>query len=271
MKKSMIFIMKLVKRANKNELILLSNALAYRLIIAIFPFIIFLMTLMGFFNIQIGKFMIRFSEELPIEVIQIFNTFMREVVATRSTSLLSSSLIISIFSASSGFNSAIKGLNKAYEQKETRGFVKVRIISVLLVLIFAGLIIGSLLIFIFGDIIISFIIENSIIDHIPQIISSFTGSAISILVLFTMIIVIYKIAICKNVSFVELVPGTTVTVIIWSILSKAFNIYVNNFARFSKIYGSIGSIFIFFFWMNIISFVFLLGGQINAIISERKK
>lgn len=271
MKKSMIFFMKLIKRSNKNELILLSNALAYRLIIAIFPFIIFLMTLMGFFNIQIGKFIVGFSEQLPIEVMQIFNTFMKEVVSNKSTSLLSSSLIISIFSASSGFNSAIKGLNKAYEQKETRGYIKVRIISVLLVLIFAALIIGSLLIFIFGDLIINFVIKNSIIDHIPNIISSFTTFIISICVLFTMIIVIYKIAICKKVSFIELVPGTIVTVIVWGILSKAFNIYVNNFAKFSKVYGSIGSIFIFFFWMNIISFVFLLGGQINAIISERKK
>lgn len=267
MKKAAAFLIIVIKKAKDNNLIDIANAMTFKIIIAIFPFIIFLMTLMGFFNLEIGNFIGKMTRGMPDIVMQILNVFVSEVVNKKRPSLLSSSLLISIISASSGFNSIIRGLNRVYKQKETRGFIKVRMISILSVFLFAVFIISMLLLFIFGDAIKDILIKYKLINNIPNIIGNFAVTMITLFLSFVMIIIIYKISICKKICFFELVPGAFSTVIIWIVLSKGFNIYVNNFSRYSKVYGGIGSIIIFFIWINLISLSLLLGGQINAAIS----
>jgi len=270
MRKIILFAINVYKKANENELISMANALTYKLVASLFPFIIFLMTLLGFFNIPTGFITSKIYINMPSEIVNIINVFLDEVFYTKNFTLLSSSLAASIINSSSGFRSIIRGLNRAYGQKENRGFVKVRIISFILVFVFASIIILSLLIFIFKDVIKNLLIKLSILGYIPYIIDNVLLYIINAFVLFVMVITIYRIAICKKVKFAHLYPGALFTSILWLIVSKFFNLYINNFSRFSRVYGSIGSIFILLFWVNMISFIFLLGGQINAVIFDNK-
>lgn len=245
---------------------LMANALTFKLLIAIFPFIIFLMTLMGFFNIGIDKYIEDINKVLPIPIQSLLNTFLIEVIETKRVSLLSTSFLVSIYSASTGFNSIIQGLNKAYEIEDKRNFIKKRITSILLVFIFAFLVNISLLLFIFSDFIKDLILRYTYLKFIPFFLDSLFLYVFIGIALFFMIFVIYKISIYEKVGFFEILPGAFFTIIGWLILSKLFNIYINNFSKYSKIYGSIGSIFVFVVWINMISLILLLGGQINAIL-----
>lgn len=271
MEKTLVFIITVIKRVKNNDLISMANALTYKLVISIFPFIIFLMTIIGFLNINPNNFLKGIEQEFPSDIMNIINAFMKEVIYTKRLSLLSSSLFISIVSASSGFNSMIRGLNKAYEIKETRNYIKVRLISILLVVVFAGLMIASLMLFIFSDAVKKLIVEYSILTDIPKFIDGFTMYFLNFFILCVIIVIIYKIAICRKISSNKLIPGAAFSAVSWLILSKGFNIYVNNFSRFSKVYGSIGSVFILLFWINMISFILLIGGQINAVLYDRNK
>jgi membrane protein len=58
---------------------------------------------------------------------------------------------------------------------------------------------------------------------------------------------------------------------LWLVVSKCFNIYINNFARYSAVYGSIGAIFVFALWLNFLSYALLIGGQINAIFYDKRE
>lgn len=264
------FIRILIKKTLENELMLMANALTYKLLIAIFPFIIFLMTLLGFFELNIESYIIDAGKSLPKPINDILITFVKEVVQTKSVSLLSTSFLITIYSASTGFNSIIQGLNRAYEQEDDRNFIIRRGTSVMLVFIFAILVNCSLFLFIFSDYIEKLIVKYTPLEFIPYFLDSIFLYIILALVLLVMVLVIYKISVAKKVFIKNILPGALITVFLWLVLSKGFNIYVNNFSKYSKIYGSIGSIFVLVIWLNIISLVLLLGGQINAILEKLK-
>ncbi len=264
------FIRILIKKTLENELMLMANALTYKLLIAIFPFIIFLMTLLGFFELNIESYIIDAGKSLPKPINDILITFVKEVVQTKSVSLLSTSFLITIYSASTGFNSIIQGLNRAYEQEDARNFIIKRGTSVMLVFIFAILVNCSLFLFIFSDYIEMLIVKYTPLEFIPYFLDSIFLYIILALVLLVMVLVIYKISVARKVFIKNILPGALITVFLWLILSKGFNIYVNNFSKYSKIYGSIGSIFVLVIWLNIISLVLLLGGQINAILEKLK-
>ena len=262
------FIKILVKKTLENELMLMSNALTYKLLIAIFPFIIFLMTLLGFSNLNIEQYIIGLSKTLPNPIEDILIVFVKEVIQTPNVSLLSTSFLVTIYSASTGFNSIIQGLNRAYEQDDDRSFIIKRGTSVMLVFIFAILVNCSLLLFIFSDYIKNMIIKYTVLEFIPYFLDSLFLYVFIAMVLLVMVLVIYKISISKKVTLKSILPGAIITVFSWLILSKGFNIYINNFSRYSKIYGSIGSIFVLVIWINMISLILLLGGQVNAILEK---
>lgn len=262
------FIRVLIKKTLENELMLMSNALTYKLLIAIFPFIIFLMTLLGFSNLNVEDYIIEASKTLPEPIENILIVFVKEVVHTKSVSLLSTSFLVTIYSASTGFNSIIQGLNRAYGQEDTRNFILKRGTSVMLVFIFAILVNCSLLFFIFSDYIGKLIIKYTPLEFIPYFLDSIFLYIFIGLVLLVMVLVIYKISISRKVTLKSILPGAIISVFSWLILSKGFNMYINNFSKYSKIYGSIGSIFVLVIWLNMISLVLLLGGQINAILEK---
>lgn len=262
------FIRVLIKKTLENELMLMSNALTYKLLISIFPFIIFLMTLLGFSNLSLEGYIIEASKTLPEPIENILIVFVKEVVHTKSVSLLSTSFLVTIYSASTGFNSIIQGLNRAYGQEDTRNFILKRGTSVMLVFIFAILVNCSLLFFIFSDYIGKLIIKYTPLEFIPYFLDSIFLYIFIGLVLLVMVLVIYKISISRKVTLKSILPGAIISVFSWLILSKGFNMYINNFSKYSKIYGSIGSIFVLVIWLNMISLVLLLGGQINAILEK---
>jgi len=269
LKKAFNFIVYFIRKFEENELIYFANALTYRLLFALFPFIIFLITLLGFFDFQVDSKIQNILFSMPEEIRNIFSVFLEEVVYTKNISILSISLFISVFSASSGFNYLIKGINKAFDIEDERSFFKTRIISILLVFVFSFLIIASLILFIFCDAIENFLINFMDSADILNKIFGMTGYIIDAVALFAIIIVTFKIAVCKKISFKQLVPGTVVVVGGWLLMSKIFNIYVNNFSKVSVVYGGLGSIFILLVWLNMLSMIILGGSQINAIIIQK--
>ncbi len=263
------FLKVLIKKTSENELMLMSNALTYKLLLSMFPFIIFIMTLVGFFNFDIEMYIIEASRTLPKPIENLLLVFLKEVVQTKSISLLSTSFLITIYSASSGFNSIIQGLNRVYELENKRNFFIRRGTSILLVFIFTILINCFLLLFIFSDYIKSLIIIYTSLEFIPYFLDSTFLYIFIWLVLLVMVLVVYKISIVKKVALKNILPGAMVTAFSWLVLSKGFNIYINNFSKYSKIYGSIGSVFVLVIWLNMIALLLLFGGQINAILENK--
>lgn len=270
MKDLFIFGLKIYKKQKENDIYVISNALSFKLVLSIFPFIIFLMTILGFLNIDMTPFLDRYINALPYEIAKIFDVFFNEVVFTRNLSLLSLSLIVAIYTASSGFASTINALNKIYDTKKKRNFIQTRILCFFIVIIFSALLAISLFIFIFSNTLYNFLIEHNIFPKLVFILNSWSLRIFTVFIIFMSLFLIFKLASPTKQKFREIFPGTAFTGSLWIISSMLFNFYVNNFSRYSTVYGSIGAIFIFFYWINLLSYIFLIGGQINAVLIENR-
>ncbi len=264
--KLIIFIREVYQRMKENELTDMANALSFKLILSVFPFVIFIMSCIAFLNLDLSTFTAVLENEIPLSVRAIFRSFVDEVGDTKHLSLLSSSLLLTVFSASSGLYTLMRGLNRAYGAEERRGYFVQRFISFLLVFVYAMLIIISLYVCIFSDKINELIFGMSV--EMPVIVVTARGYMLTAALIFVMIILMYMLALVERPRIRHLIPGTLFTMIGWLLLSKGFNIYVNNFSRYSTLYGSIGAIFIFALWLNLLSYALLIGGQINAVLSD---
>ena len=269
-RKFLLFIVKLFKSTGENNLITHANELTYKLVLSFFPLVLFIMSLISFLRLNVDDFLIGLSNALPEDIVNIVTNFSHEVFDKRNAGVLSGSLIVTIFTASSGFNAIRKGLTKAYRLKETRNYITTRLVSMFLVIIFSAMIIASMLILIFGDTIYKALIKNYVLNGTWQFIFGLSGYMLIMIAMLFTIILIYKFSTCRKTSIYEAFPGALFALVIWVVSSKAFSVYVNNFGKYSTAYGSIAGIVILMLWLNIVSTALLIGGQINAIIEVKK-
>ena len=271
MKRFINFIIRIVRGFNRHDLLAYSYSMTYRLVISFFPMIIFALSIISFLQIDelaVTEFLESVRGVLPPPVMEVVDTFVEEVVDTRSTAVMSSTLAVTLFTASSGFISVIKGINKTYGHKDTRNWVLRRALSILLALLFVVIVALAMTFMVFSR-----NIQNLIYRHFdpnPLLTSAFglVGYLLSVFIILFVIVMIFKIGNCKKVKILDLLPGACVTVVFWILFSWIFNIYLATFAAFNVIYGSLFGIVVFLLYLNFITTFLLVGSEINAILSE---
>lgn len=266
MKNFICFLQALYGKIKENDILALATQLTYRLIFSLFPFAIFLISLVGYFDIDADTLLMEAFEVFPQEIAQVINDVMQEVVDTRSPNIMSTSLLLSIFTVANGFNAIGRGINKVYDQKDNRGIIKRWLYSTLLVIILAFAILSSLLVVIYGDAINGIITRYFEPNHYITAIFGLAGFLLAICIMLVAIMLIYSLSLGSKQPIISLLPGAMLTIVVWAISSSFFNFYVNNFSRYSLVYGSIASIFITMLWLNIISATILIGAQANALL-----
>ncbi|ENZ03615.1 YihY/virulence factor BrkB family protein [Clostridium thermobutyricum] len=256
----------------KNDDIFASGAqLAYYLILSFFPFLIFLMTLIGFSNLSSSEVLMWLQRVLPLNVVDLTKNTIIEVVDFQHTGILGVSIIITLWTASTGFRGVIKGVNRAYDIEENRSFITRCIIAMLGVIALALTVISTLLMSVFGEIIGRYLNEALPFEHIVAFLWNALRHFVIIVILIVVFAIIYKIAPAKKVRFRDVLPGAITSTLGWLIASAGFSYYVNNFSNYSRIYGSLGTVFILMTWLYITSMVFIFGVELNSVLEEEKK
>lgn len=262
------FIKELIQEIKQDDIISVANDLTYKIFFSIFPFIIFLISIVGFLNLDEAYLIEQLFLILPDTIHAPITTFITEVVNLKNPNILSFSLILSMWSASWGFGTAMKSINKAYGERDTRNILIKILINIASVVVFAAIIIISFVMLIFGDNIINFLYVNFYVDESVISLFSYSRYVMAIIVMFSAVLVINKISISIKISWRSLMPGTFITVTLWIAVSTGFNIYIKNFTRYSNVYGSLAGIIIFLLWLNILCIALLLGSEINAVKSK---
>lgn len=261
----------LVVKIKNDDIFALASQLAYYLILSFFPFIIFLMTLVGFSHLNSKQVLEGLRGILPLSVYQLTKSTIAEVFDFQYTGLLGVSLFLSLWTASSAFRAVIKGINKAYNFKETRSFIKRSIISMSSILMLAITIILALALLVFGNV-ISIYLQDILpfYDALIVLWDLFRYAFIFILMIF-IFASIYRLAPPKRMRWRDVLPGAIFSTIGWVIISYGFSFYINNFGNYSRFYGSLGAVFILMTWLFLISIIFILGVEINCVIEQIAK
>jgi membrane protein len=255
----------LIYRFRHDDVMALASMLSYSLLLSFFPFMVFLITLSGYGKLKNEDVLSVMAEILPSSAFSLVRTTINEITASRNIHLLSISLIFTVFAASGGFNAVIKGLNMAYGEKENRSFIKVQLTAISCTVGITIIIIITVVMLLLGQT-ISFLLA---VKMNYSFIYIFLWNVLRYLLIFFSLIVVfallYKLTPSRKLTFKEVAPGTLFATFGWITASLIFAYYVNNFANYSKVYGSIGAVMILMSWLFITSVIIIFGGEINAL------
>lgn len=245
----------------------LGAQLSYSLLFAFFPFLIFLITVLGFSSIKIEDVLAGIRNIVPLEVYKLTEKTVIEVANNKNLRLLSFGILTAVFTASNGFLAVIKGLNKAYDVKEQRGIIKVQIIALSCTVILALTIVISFILLVFGEVNGNLILKHFDLSPSFKSVWNYFRYFIVIGIMMFIFAAIYHFIPCRKLTWKEVIPGAVFTSIGWIVCSEAFSYYVNKFSNYSMLYGSIGAVIILMTWLFLISVLLLVGGEINATLS----
>lgn len=264
------FIIYFIVKIKNDDIFALAAQLAYYLILSFFPFLIFLLTLIGFSNLDSMEVLGALRAMLPTSAFELIYNVIIEVIEKQNTGLLGASLLLVVWSASSAFRAVIKGINKAYGLNENRSFIKRAFIAIICTFSLAFVILLTLILLVFGG-----LIGNLIASYLPHpiIIYRIWNFLRYILVILMMILIfasIYRYTPSKRLKWKEVFPGAIACTVGWLVVSLGFSFYINNFSNYSKIYGGLGAVIILITWLYLTSIILITGGEINSIIVIRK-
>lgn len=272
-KKVFQFTKLLIMRILKNDIPGTSAQMSYYLVMAFFPFIIFLITMLSYSNLFEYSLPDFLGRILPEDSAGFLINIINELLSARSGSLLSVSMLSTIFFASKGINAIISGVNRSFLVTENRGFFKKTAISFIFTILFA-LSINFLFIFIImGQVITQALISIlGITDFQTQLWDLIrVGITLGFIFLVISFVFIFFPNIKPRLKFRDVVWGSLFSTIFWLISSFLFAFYVNNFSSYTLIYGSITGIIVFLLWLFISSIILLTGAEINALLKTMDK
>lgn len=243
---------------------------AYYYMLALFPMMILLIAIVPYLNIDPQKAINVVNQLLPEESAQLLRDNVVKLVSERNGGLLTFGIIGTIWSASNGMNAFMKAMNIAYDVKETRSFIKARLVSIFLTI---GLILAfviALLLPVFGNVIMETIQTIIPIPEPYDIIFNVIRWVIGIVVMVAVLTGLYRIAPNKHYPFKHVLPGAIFATIVWQLISLGFSFYVSNFGNYSATYGSLGGVIVLMLWLFLTGLALVLGGEINAIYHRDK-
>jgi membrane protein len=264
-----------VQEFQRDDALGLAAQLAYFLILALFPFILVLVSLMGTFGSQelASEVLGYFQQVMPQQAYEIIKTFTGNIISGRAEApgLLSFGILFTIWSASGAFAALINALNRAYDVQETRPFWKVRGLAILMTLGLSVLILAGVLLLVFGPQ-IGVIIANLFgLGELFELVWNIVRWPVALFFMVFTVALLYYLAPDANQPFRWITPGGLIGVLLWVLASVAFNFYVSNFGSYNKTYGSIGAVIVLLLYLYISSLTILFGATLNATLVRMKE
>lgn len=268
-KKFVQFIKDLLKKLQRDDAIPYAYQLSYSLMLAIFPFLIFLLTLVGFINLDPDRIIEQIQKVMPEQAFSLLEGIINEVTRKQNGTLLSISIIAAIWSAAGGFKAFMRAMNKVHGLKEDRSFLVVSLDALVLVILLAVGIAGSLLLLVFFQPII-----NTVKSYLPMVDIGPGQKLLSFVLpigfIFLLFLAFYVFVPARNVKIRHALPGAVFSAIAFMAVSLGFQFYVSNFANYSRFYGAMGAVVILIFWLLLVSIIMVLGGAINSLLIHKK-
>jgi len=262
------FIKELLNKLKKDEAIPYAYELSYRLLLSIFPFLIFLLTLVGYINLDPNRIIEQIKGLMPGEAFGLFEGIINEVTRNQNGTLLSISIITTIWAAAGGFKAFMKAMNKVHGLKEERSFIMVSLNAIINVVLLAIGIVGSLLLVVFFKPII-----NTVRSYLPMLEIDSSQQILSFILplvfIFLLFLAFYIFVPTKNVKIRYALPGAITSSVAFMVVSVGFQFYVTTFANYSRFYGAMGAVVILIFWLLLISIIMVVGGSINSLLIHR--
>lgn len=260
----------LAKRSGKkfldDDMAAYAAALAYHTLLAIFPFTIFLLTLLGF--LDISRFFDWLLEQarlaLPTQAASQVEAVLGEIRDEGRGGLLSFGLAASLWAASSGARSVIRALNAAYGVDESRPVWQRYLLSIAYTVGLAALLIAAAALMMIGPRAMGWLAGQAGIGGAFVTVWTWLRWPVAIALLALTVALVYYFAPNVDQPFRFITPGSVIAVAVWLLASFGFSLYVGNFGNYTATYGGIGAVVVLLVYFFLSSVALLLGAEVNA-------
>ena len=261
-----------LRRLFADEAIPLAGNIAFRTLFSIFPFLIFLTALAGFFgNAELAEKVVSFLLSVaPEQLVHPLTAEIRSILTVPRTGLLSIAALLTIWSAMGGVDSIRVGLNRAYDLKDNRNMFWLYGQSILFVI---GSAIGLLAI---ALLIVVAPVALAVLDRFaPDVRHDFAilnqlRYPLAVAILVGGLQLCHRILPAKRLKSWDVLPGVLLTVVVWIALASAFSAYLVNFNSFASTYASLSGLFAAMFFLYLAALVLILGGEVNRVLQAHR-
>ena len=242
-----------------------AGAIAFSFFMALFPFLLFILTLIPFVPIEGFQkdFLMSLDQILPPTTSESVNLVINDIFNNRYSGLLSFGVLTSIFLMTNGVNAIFGGFEYSYHVKVTRNMFKQFMVALGVSVVLSVLLLVTVAFTIYFEIGIDNLKANSWVENDVYWIR--TGRmAFFILMIYTSVSILYNFGVKDLKQRLFFTPGAILTTLLTILMFYLFGVYVEKFAQYNKLYGSIGTLLILmlFVWLNAI--ILLLGFELNA-------
>jgi membrane protein len=245
--------------------------LSYYFVFSLFPFLIVLATLTTYIpgvKTSVGTLLSRARAILPAQAMGPIDQHVNAVINQARPHLLTIGLLVTLYTASRGVDAVRKALNLAYDVKESRPFWKTEGIALgmtlggalLVVLGVSGLILG-------GDLGL-WLAQRLDIARVYIVVWSWLRWPITAVVIMLCAGLGYYLLPDVEQQFKFITPGSVVGTLVWLSATWGFSQYASHFGSYNVTYGSLGGAIVLLTWFYLSGFVFVMGGEINAILED---
>jgi membrane protein len=264
-----------VAEFQRDDALGLAAQLAFYLILALFPFLLVLVSLMGTFSSPelADQVLGYFREVTPQQVYEIIDSYLHDIIAGNrpAPGLFSVGLVIALWSASGAFAALINALNRAYDVEETRPFWKVRGIALLMTLGLSVMIMIGVLLLVAGPPIGRGIADLLGLGEVFTLVWNVVQWPVALSLMVFTVALLYYFAPDAGQPFRWITPGGLIGVLLWVLASVIFRFYVSNFGSYDATYGSIGAVIVLLLYLYISSLTILFGAELNATLVRLKE
>ena len=258
-----------VKRGGKefsdDDMATYAAAVSYQVFFSLFPFIIFLIALMGVLQLSsVFDFILNKSEAvMPGSAYSMVESVVENVQSSASGGIMSVGVIVALWSASGGVRMMMHSMNVAYDVEDRPGWKKFPL-SVLYALLLAVLLIASATLLFMGPSLIQPIVSAVGLGSVFTTVWTYARIPVAVLLIMFAVALIYWLFPNYKQPFRFVTPGAVLAVVVWILASLAFSWYVANFSSYSATYGALASVIVLLLYFFISALILLFGAEINA-------
>ncbi|NVJ88906.1 MAG: YihY/virulence factor BrkB family protein [Flavobacteriaceae bacterium] len=249
-----------------------AGGIAYSFFMAIFPFLLFVFTLIPYIAVdgfQEGLLTI-ITDVLPPKTYELIGPVLEDIIQNQYAGLLSFGFVVSLFLMSNGVNAIFGAFEYSYHVKEIRNVFKAYLIAIAVSIVIVVFLLVTVFIITFIEL---FLKEQAGMQWLEEHIFwlQVARAFLFILMIFTTISMLYHYGVKEGRESRFFSPGAVLTTILSILTFYLFGYYVNEFAKYNELYGSIGTLLILmlFIWLNAI--ILLLGFELNASLASLRR
>lgn len=248
-----------------------ASSIAFSFFMALFPFALFILNLIPFIPLENFQedFLHFIDNGVPPNTYYAIEAIVKDIMETSHQGLLSSGFILSILLMTNGVNAVLGGFEMSTHITITRTFFRQYFISLAISLVLSFILIITVAAIVIAEVVIQKINIYGYITNVALIEWSRYGFIILMILITTSILYKYGAKETSKISFISF--GAVFTTVLIIVSSYVFGIYVEKFARYNELYGSIGTLLVLMFYIWINCMVLLLGFELNATISKLKR